>query len=210
MHATSSTNVPLIIVSILATAICWGIYGPLLQWGHMEMGSGRLRPFICVGVAYLVIAIVGPVLVMMLTGMEQAGGIASGWTMKGVWWSFIAGTAGALGALGMILAFNFGGKPHYVPPLIFGLAPVVNTFFALAMNPVLRSQLSANPFQSSCFGAGLLMVAVGAVVVLVSAPKGAPKPATAAKPPVVQSELNEEPAPSIVPLPTDSAEKSSS
>ena len=208
MHATS-TNVPLIIISILSTAVCWGIYGPLLQWGHMEMGSGRLRPFICVGVAYIVIAIVGPILVMMLTGMEQGEGLMSGWTMKGVWWSFIAGTAGALGALGMILAFNFGGKPHYVPQLIFGLAPVVNTFFTLGMNPALRSQLSANPFQSSCFGAGLLMVAVGAVVVLVSAPKAGPKPATAVKPVEIHRDVAEEPAPNIVPQPFDSAEESS-
>ena len=207
MHATSSTNVPLIVVSILCTAVCWGVYGPLLQWGHVEMGSGRLRPFICVGVAYLVIAIVGPIVVMMLTGMEQGGGLTSGWTMRGIWWSFIAGTAGALGALGMILAFNFGGKPHYVPPLIFGLAPVVNTFFTLAVNPALRSQLSANPFQSSCFGAGLLMVAVGAVVVLVSAPKAAPKPVGAAKPAAVQTSDMAEEAPPNAPHSVESSEK---
>jgi hypothetical protein len=209
MHATSTTSIPLIFISILSTAVCWGIYGPLLQWGHLEMGSGRLRPFICVGVAYLVIAIVGPIVVMMLTGMEQGSGLASGWTVKGIWWSFIAGTAGALGALGMILAFNFGGKPHYVPPLIFGLAPVVNTFFALAVNPALRSQLKENPFQSSCYGAGLMMVAVGAVVVLVFAPKAPAKPATAAKSAEVQRSDAEEPAPNIVPQPIDTAEKSS-
>lgn len=178
MHE-SSQNYPLIGLSILVTALCWGVYGPLLQWGHVAMGSGRLRPFICVGLAYLAIAVAGPILVMMLTGMEREAGLMSGWTSKGVWWSFIAGGAGALGALGMILAFNFGGRPHYVPPLIFGLAPVVNTFFTLWMNPALRSQLSASPLRSSCFGAGLLMVAVGAVVVLVSAPKGGPKPAPA-------------------------------
>lgn len=177
MHASSSVNVPMIIVSIAATAICWGTYGPLLQWGHGAMGSGRLRPFICVGVAYLVIAVIGPVLCMLLAGMEKNGGILSGWTFSGILWSFIAGVAGALGALGMILAFNFGGKPHYVPPLIFGLAPVVNTFFALSMSRELREQLSANVIRSSFFGAGLLLVAVGAVTVLVAAPKTSPKPA---------------------------------
>lgn len=180
MHGSSALNLPMVVVSILATAVCWGVYGPLLQWGHMDMGSGRLRPFICVGIAYVVIAVLGPILVMALTGMEKGSGLFSGWTVSGVWWSFIAGGAGALGALGMILAFNFGGKPHYVPPLIFGLAPVVNTFFALSMNPALREQLRASAFQSSAFGAGLLMVAVGAVTVLVAAPKASPKPAAVA------------------------------
>ncbi|MEO8497788.1 MAG: hypothetical protein ABI614_22200 [Planctomycetota bacterium] len=189
MHGSSPANFPLIIVSILATAVFWGVYGPFLQWGHGAMESGRMRPFICVGIAYLVVAVVGPILVMSILGMENEGGILAGWTMKGIWWSFIAGVAGALGALGMLLAFNFGGKPHYVPPLIFGLAPVVNTAFTLAMNSQLREQLAANLVRSSFFGAGLLMVAVGAVTVLVAAPKGGPSKAAA--PPKVSVEEKE-------------------
>jgi hypothetical protein len=124
----------------------------------------------------LLVAVVGPILVVTLTGMEREGGLHTGWTAKGVWWSFVAGGAGALGALGMLLAFNFGGKPHYVPPLIFGLAPVVNTFFTLAVNPGLRDQLRGDLVRGSFFTAGLLLVAVGAVTVLVAAPKATPKP----------------------------------
>ena len=174
MHGSSAANFPLVIISILATAVFWGTYGPFLQWGHGAMESGRMRPFICVGIAYVVVAVIGPILVISVLGMESEGGLLAGWTMKGIWWSFIAGVVGALGALGMLLAFNFGGKPHYVPPLIFGLAPVVNTFFTLSMNAQLREQLSQNLVRSSFFGAGLLMVAVGAVTVLVAAPKGGP------------------------------------
>ncbi|HUG68872.1 MAG TPA: hypothetical protein VMM76_14080 [Pirellulaceae bacterium] len=174
MHGSTAANFPLIIVSILATAVFWGVYGPFLQWGHGAMESGRMRPFICVGIAYVVVAVIGPILVISVFGMEKGEGLLAGWTMKGIWWSFIAGVFGALGALGMLLAFNFGGKPHYVPPLIFGLAPVVNTFFTLSMNAQLREQLSNNLVRSSFFGAGLLMVAVGAVTVLVAAPKGGP------------------------------------
>jgi len=178
MHGSSAANFPLIIVSILATAIFWGVYGPFLQWGHGAMESGRMRPFICVGIAYVVVAVVGPILVISVFGMEKGEGLMAGWTMKGIWWSFVAGVVGALGALGMLLAFNFGGKPHYVPPLIFGLAPVVNAFFTISMNAQLREQLAQNIVRSSFFGAGLLMVAVGAVTVLVAAPKGGPsKPA---------------------------------
>jgi hypothetical protein len=174
MHGSTAANFPLIIVSILATAVFWGVYGPFLQWGHGAMESGRMRPFICVGIAYVVVAVIGPILVISVFGMEKGEGLLAGWTMKGIWWSFVAGVVGALGALGMLLAFNFGGKPHYVPPLIFGLAPVVNTFFTLSMNAQLREQLSNNLVRSSFFGAGLLMVAVGAVTVLVAAPKGGP------------------------------------
>ena len=49
----------------VCTALFWGTYGPLLQKGHHFMGSGRLRPFICVGIAYLLVAIVGPIVVML-------------------------------------------------------------------------------------------------------------------------------------------------
>jgi len=103
MHGPAHVNFPMVVVCTLATAACWGTYGPLLQWGHMAMGSGRLRPFICVGIAYVIIAIAAPILVMTLTGMENESGLFSGWTNKGgsgvsgIFWSLMGGTAGALG-----------------------------------------------------------------------------------------------------------------
>jgi hypothetical protein len=209
MHGSSAANFPLIIVSILATAIFWGVYGPFLQWGHGAMESGRMRPFICVGIAYVVVAVVGPILVISVFGMEKGEGLMAGWTMKGIWWSFVAGVVGALGALGMLLAFNFGGKPHYVPPLIFGLAPVVNAFFTISMNAQLREQLAQNIVRSSFFGAGLLMVAVGAVTVLVAAPKGGPpKPAPTPEvtAPAAESSGEEDAAAGADDVPIDSTE----
>ena len=79
--------------------------------------------------------------------------------------------AGAVGALGIILAFNFGGKPNYVMPLVFGGAPVVNTLVTIT---VARQWGQLNPF----YIAGLLLVGMGAVTVLVFKPKPVPKPAT--------------------------------
>lgn len=210
MHGSSAANFPLIIISILATALFWGTYGPFLQWGHGDMGSGRMRPFICVGIAYLMVAVVGPILLISVFGMEKGAGLFHGWTPSGIWWSFIAGIAGAFGALGMLLAFNFGGKPHYVPPLIFGLAPVVNAFFTISMNAQLREQLAQNVVRSSFFGAGLLMVAVGAVTVLVAAPKGGPpKPAPAPEvsEPEAASPVEEEPAANAEDNSNESAEE---
>lgn len=186
MHGSGNVNFPMVIVCTLATAVCWGTYGPLLQWGHNAMGSGRLRPFICVGVAYFIIAIIGPILVMTLTGMESQGGLASGWTNKtgggfsGIFWSLIGGTAGALGALGVILALNFGGQPGYVMPVVFGCAPIVNTAFTMYFTGAYKE---IGGVRGGLYFAGLILVAVGAVVVLMFSPKPAPKPAASAKAP---------------------------
>ena len=159
----------------LFTALFWGTYGPLLQKGHHFMGSGRLRPFICVGIAYLLVAIIGPIIVMHVTGMEmetpKGKGLQHGWTTSGVIWSIIAGGVGALGAFTLIMAINYGGPPStiYVMPIVFGCAPVVSTFTSMYFNKSL-SQIS--PF----FAAGLILVAAGAITILVTAPR--PKPAT--------------------------------
>src|SRR5262245_47903584 len=189
MHGTSHVNFPMVIVCTLATALCWGTYGPLLQWGHTAMGSGRLRPFICVGIAYLLVAIVAPILVMTMTGMENETGLFSGWTNKttggvsGIFWSLMGGTAGALGALGVILALNYGGQPGYVMPVVFGCAPIVNTAFTMYFAGAWRN---AQGVQGALYFAGLILVIVGASCVLMFAPKPAPKQSQAAKPAAVK------------------------
>lgn len=157
---------PLVVGSFLLTAACWGVYGPLLHIGQESFSKGegnRLRAFLCVGLAYFIIAVVIP-LMMMSTGGQKGK-----WSAKGLIWSLIAGGAGAVGALGVILAFNFGGKPVYVMPLVFGLAPVINSFWTIYWQNTWKD---INAF----FAAGLILVAVGAATVLFFAPtKAAPK-----------------------------------
>ena len=153
------------LAAISLTAACWGMYGPVLHVGREAMHS-PLRPFVCVGVSYFVIAVVVPLLLL-------ARGEKGAWTTKGVIWSLLAGVAGALGALGVILALHFGGKPIYVMPLVFGGAPVINTLLSAAMNRAF-DQLKA------LFLAGLLLVITGAVTVLVFNPQPAPHPAPVA------------------------------
>ena len=145
--------------AIALTAVCWGLYGPVLHFGREAMQSA-LRPFVCVGIAYFLIAVLIP-LVLLRRGER------GNWTLKGVVWSLLAGTAGALGALGVILALRFGGKPIYVMPLVFGGAPVVNTLLTAFMNRAFN-QLKA-PFL-----AGLILVITGAVTVLVFKPQPQP------------------------------------
>lgn len=154
-------------LAIGLTVVAWGVYGPVLHKGQMLMQGSRLRPLICVGLAYLVVAVViTPLIVQMLYGAAE-------WDKTeplGAMWSFAGGSAGAVGALGIILAFTFGGKPSYVMPLVFGGAPVINTLVTVGPGLANGTIDTVSPF----FFAGLIVVIAGAATVLVFAPKSAP------------------------------------
>jgi len=163
----TGTEALLIGLWISVTVVCWGAYGPLLHKGQMLMAGSRLRPLLCVGLAYFLIAVLVPYLIIQ--GSPEQG---PSFNFTGVVWSLAAGAAGAIGAVGIILAFNSGGKPIYVMPLVFGGAPVVNTAISII-------QASAYEQVGALFFVGLALVIAGAATVLVFAPKGAPKPAGA-------------------------------
>lgn len=165
-QALSPTDFLYVAIFVAMTALSWGVYGPVLHKGQLKMAGSRLRPLICVGLAYFLIAVLIPAALLVQSGVPE-------WTWNGALWSLAGGAAGAIGALGIIMAFNFGGKPIYVMPLVFGCAPVINTFTTMAVSHASLDQI--NPL----FYAGLIVVAVGAVTVLVFAPKGGhgPKPA---------------------------------
>ncbi len=147
------------LLAIALAVLSWGAYGPVLHNGQAAMHHSRMRPFICVGLAYLVIAVIVPY--FFLGEMREA----STYRSMGTLWSFMAGASAAVGALGIIMAFNSGGRPVFVMPLVFGGAPVVNTFVAISS----RGQWDQiNPF----FWAGLILVIAGSVMVLVLAPRG--------------------------------------
>jgi len=93
------------------------------------------------------------------------------WTFPGIVWSLAGGALGAIGALGLILAFTFGGRPIYVMPLVFGGAPVVNAFLTIYLAGRVKE---IGPW----FLAGLIMVILGAMIVLVSSPHAPPSAAT--------------------------------
>jgi hypothetical protein len=145
-------------LAIALTGSCWGSYGPMLHKGQMNMAGSRLRPFLCVGLAYFAIAVLAPI--PLLRVFHEAGG----WNASGVAWSLAGGAAGAIGALGIILAFNLGGKPIYVMPLVFGGAPVVNTLTTIAAEGAFGQ-------VSPLFYGSLIAVIGGAVTVLVFAPR---------------------------------------
>lgn len=159
-----------VIASIGLTVFCWGVYGPTLHRGQVDMSGSRLRPLLCVGIAYFVIAVVVPILLL------QARGEKGEFTFTGTAWSLAAGAAGAIGALGIIMAFNYGGSPAYVMPLVFAGAPVVNAIVTVYLSGRWRE---ANTWLLASFLAGLILVSMGAFLVLSTAqrivkPHGAP------------------------------------
>jgi len=157
-------NIVMIVICVAVTAFCWGAYGPILHKGQMKMAGSRLRPFLCVGLAYFALGVILPW--MYLNSYPEPGG----WPAGGTTWSLAAGAAGAIGALGIIYAFNFGGRPIFVMPLVFGGAPVVNT-----LSQTLEKGIGDVP---QAFYLSLALVILGAVTVLVCAPRGHAKPAT--------------------------------
>lgn len=152
-----------VIASFAITILCWGVYGPVLHWGQHGMAippaeKSMLRPFVCVGLAYFAIGVVVPLILLSLYGESGK------WSMRGTLFSLLAGALGALGALGIILAFHFDGRPVYVMPLVFGGAPIVNSFITMYLAGKMKE-------INSLFLAGLVMVILGAVTVLVWQPR---------------------------------------
>jgi hypothetical protein len=109
---------------------CWGLYGILLHQGSVAMGdpaNGRLKAFLFVGVAYFLTAVLAPLALLAARG--------AGWDFPGagMGWALLAGTVGAIGAFGVLLAFGAGARPAVVMTLVFAGAPVVNALVATTL-----------------------------------------------------------------------------
>jgi hypothetical protein len=167
-------------LAIALTIVSWGAYGPVLHTGQAAMHHSRMRPLICVGAAYFLIAVIVPNMILA----EFPENSAYGHSPSATFLSLLGGSVGALGALGIIFAFNFGGRPIFVMPLVFGGAPVINTFFTAITQNMLGQ-------MGPMFYAGLILVVAGAAIVLVMAPKGDGKPADSAHAPEMTSDRPE-------------------
>ena len=92
---------------------------------------GGLKAFLFVGIAYIVVAVAGPLVLLLIRGASWS------FPTKGIVWSLLAGTVGAIGAFGVVLAFGAKGMPSVVMSIIFAGAPVVNAILALSLHPPL-------------------------------------------------------------------------
>src|SRR4030095_2111447 len=116
------------ILFALGAALSWGLYGPALHNGQIQLGS-PMKALLCVGVAYFLIGVIVPVVSLSSQGQ------LNGFTFKGSLAAVLGGTLGAAGAVCIIFAFRAGGLPTYVMPLVFAGAPLVNVLFSMLLHP---------------------------------------------------------------------------
>ncbi len=167
------------ILFALLTVAMWGVYGVLLHMGQSQMVPGgtidaeaRYKSFLFVGLAYFLVAVLAPLVLLMLKGKAF-----SGYSQGGMVWSLIAGIAGAIGAFGVLLAFGSGGKPYVVMSIIFAGAPIVNVLYSLLNHPPKDGWSAIKP----PFVLGIVLAALGGFLVTYYRPdKPAPKPTASA------------------------------
>ncbi len=168
------------LIYALLTVACWGVYGIFLHNGTMAIGDpvhGRMKAFLIVGLAYFLVAVLAPIAILALKGGSVAFWNYPG---RGFRWSLLAGTVGAIGALGVLLAFGAKGTPAVVMSIIFAGAPIVNALVAIALHPPVGGWGAIKPQ----FYLGILLAAGGAAMVMYYKPNPAPAKAPT---PVAQS-----------------------
>lgn len=151
----------------LLTVVSWGVYGVFLHTGSTAMAdpvNGRIKAFLFVGIAYFLTAVLAPAALLMLKGASWA------FPAKGAWWSLIAGIVGAIGALGVLLAFGAKGNPGVVMSIVFAGAPIVNATLSLILHPPVGGWGSIKPQ----FYLGILLAALGGTLVTFYKPATAP------------------------------------
>jgi hypothetical protein len=195
--------------------LSWGTYVPLIFYGGSELGgkpASRILAILCVGVAYVLIGVIFPLVYLFaLTPAEQRpepNGL-------GLLFSGLAGAAGALGAICVIFATKSaiaaarfvaqeGGTAVnyklYIAPLIFGLAPVINTLVSVVWHPK-----SGQPFHFALvvpgwkLWLGIFLVGAGAALVLYSKEQAEAVHPPAKGPAAVAATPSPQPAPETSP-----------
>ncbi|MFL5243778.1 MAG: hypothetical protein ACJ8FY_16880 [Gemmataceae bacterium] len=166
------------LIYALAAGVCWGTYVPLIAHGGQELRS-RYGAFLCVGIAYVLIAVLFPLARFYMVGTENLKIDATG-----VIFACLAGTAGALGALCVIFATSAApDKSAVIAPIIFGLAPLLNTVVSMFWQPKQGAFSFAMPehMPSWLFFVGVVSIGLGSALVLLFKPEEAPKTKTAAR-----------------------------
>ncbi|MEE2618029.1 MAG: hypothetical protein VX677_05395 [Candidatus Poribacteria bacterium] len=146
------------LIFALMTVVSWGLYGVFLHKGQGLMGDpelGRYKAFFFVGIAYLLTAVIGSGIMLMVHGAEWS------FPVSGMFWSVFAGLVGAIGAFCVLLAFGAQGTPAVVMSIVFAGAPMVNAIVAIALHPPVGG-LSALRWP---FMLGIILAAVGGCLV---------------------------------------------
>ena len=163
------------ILFAIGTACFWGCYGPTIGNAQVKVpppeGWSPFKPYVFIGVAYLVLGVVGGLVAMYFKGDTFS---YSGDHFRPAKWGFLAGCLGALGALCLTSAMMFSkGNAALVMPIVFGGAVSVT-----AIVSAIKLKSSGNPMM----WVGMALVLVGVIMVAKFTPHGhaKPKPAEAA------------------------------
>lgn len=122
------------ILFALGTALFWGFYGPTIGNAAAPKVDGKplwspFKPYVFIGVAYVVIGIIGGLAMMKFKGDSFNYVGANFATAK---WGFLAGSLGAFGALCLTSAMMYSrGNALLVMPIVFGGAVTVSALVSL-------------------------------------------------------------------------------
>lgn len=160
------------ILFAIGTAMFWGLYGPTIGNAQVKVpppeGWSPFKPYVFIGVAYLVIAILGGLIAMKIKGDTF---VYSGDHFRTVKWGFLAGSLGAAGALCLTTAMMTSkGNATLVMPIVFGGAISV-----AAIVSAMKSHVQLSPWVWF----GITLCVVGAVIIARNQPHHGPptKPA---------------------------------
>ena len=176
------------LVFTACAGLAWGTYVPIIFYGGQELTSkpgelgGRLMSILCVGLAYFLLAVLIPIGLM-------GGGIYAGPKVEGssgLIFSSLAGIAGAVGAICVIFASKAavdaakaeGKNPAtyriFIAPIIFGVAPVINTVVSLLWHPRTGDPMhfGIHNIPGWMLWVGILSVGAGAFLVLLAKEQG--------------------------------------
>lgn len=174
------------ILFALGTAFFWGLYGPTIGNAQIKgvqppIGWSPFKPYVFIGVAYLVLAVGGGLAMMKVKGdsFRYSGAVAE--TNRNHFepakWGFLAGCLGAAGALCLTTAMMTSrGNALLVMPIVFGGAVSVTAFV---------SSLKFHEKPDIKLWIGVAMVVLGVILVAMNTPHGhaPPKPTAAAESP---------------------------
>ena len=168
------------ILFAVGTAVFWGCYGPTIGNAQTPRLDGKpllppegwtpFKPYVFIGIAYLVIAIAGGLIMMKLKGDSFSYSAAVPGTDRSHFepakWGFLAGALGAAGALCLTTAMMVSrGNALLVMPIVFGGAVSVTAIVSVLR---LHGQGTVNP----TLWVGMVLTVVGVVIVAMNTPHG--------------------------------------
>ncbi|HYF51185.1 MAG TPA: hypothetical protein VEJ63_17350 [Planctomycetota bacterium] len=165
--ATQKKKGPKMLWLVFAVATCatWGLYGAFLAKGAAGFDHNRMKAFFFVGVAYVLVAIIAPAVVMLVNG-DSFDFLTH---PKGLKLSLFAGILGAVGAFTALMGLSSNPLPgpqaaSQVMSVIFAGAPVVAAIYAVSQR---ADGFSGLPWQ---FFLGLVLAAAGGALVTLYKP----------------------------------------